>query len=352
MAGEKDDDKKVGEEEEQYVAVEDPPAGKQQAADDDHDDDHGDDHDDDDGEGQQQDERLAGDQDDDDGDKQGRRKSENKARRARQRDARDRKDRELNYLRGRNEDLERRFSKFETETDARIAGSEIHSIDQGINKAKGDLALANQVISQAVEQKDGKNLTEALDHRDTIRDNLRQLEEAKDYMATNRTNGAGGAPQQPLDPRHVAHANQFMIDNEWWDTTGRDPDSMKVLEMDRSLVQEGYDPKTKDYWDELRARTEEALPHRFDSKTGKRDDDDDDARRGSGNGSRRPANKGPQFRTGGRERPLKRNEVYISPERKDAMIEAGIWDDPVARNSMLKRYAEYDRDAAEEAKRG
>ena len=38
-----------------------------------------------------------------------------------------------------------------------------------------------------------------------------------------------------------------------------------------------------------------------------------------------------------------RKEVYISPERKQALIEAGVWDDPVLRQKYVKRYAEYDR---------
>ena len=36
-------------------------------------------------------------------------------------------------------------------------------------------------------------------------------------------------------------------------------------------------------------------------------------------------------------------EVYISPERKEALIEAGVWDDPVLRAKYVKRYSEYDR---------
>jgi hypothetical protein len=316
------------EQEEEFVAVEDEAQLKADAE--------GDDDLDDDG---QQDERLAGDQEDPE-DKQTRRRSENKTRRQRQKEARDRTERELNFLRTRNETLEQRFSHFEQETDARIAGSEIHSIDQGVSKAKADLALANQVIQQSIEQKDGRNLTEALDHRDTIRDNLRDLEQAREYLAQPARRQA--PPQRELDPRHVAHAQQFMIDNDWWDPAGRDQDSIAVLQIDRSLVQEGFDPVTKDYWDELRARTEEALPTRFDSRTGDRGGDGD----GSGNGERRPRSRGPQFRTGGRERPLKKNEVYISPERKDAMIEAGVWDDPVLRNKYLKSYATYDAEAA------
>ena len=323
MSPENDDVEVIDdEEEEQYVAVE----NEEDLEDDEH----------------EEDERLAADQEDEE-DKRERRRSENKTRRQRQKEARERTERELNFLRSRNEELEQRFSRFEQETDARIAGSEIHSLDGQISKAKSDLALANQVISQAVEQNDGRHLAEALDHRDSIRDNLRDMEQARDYLAQPQSRRP--APQaRELDPRHVAHAQQFMIDNDWWDPTGRDQDSATVLQIDRGLVQEGFDPVTKEYWDELRARTEEALPSRFDARTGNRGGDGGEGR---GNGQA-PRNRGPQFRTGGRERPLKKNEVYISPERKEAMIEAGVWEDPVLRNKYLKSYADYDAAAAAE----
>ena len=256
MAGENDDTKKDDELEEEYVAVEDDPEQQQLEGDDDDLDD------------EEQDERLAADQEDED-DKKERRRSENKTRRQRQKEARERTERELNFLRSRNEELEQRFSKFETETDARIAGSELQTVQHGIQKAKGDLALANQVIQQAVEANNGADLAEALDHRDTIRDNLRDLEQAEQYLSTPRQRQPQ-TPQRELDPRHVAHAQQFMIDNDWWDPQGRDQDSQTVLQIDRSLVQEGFNPVSKDYWDELRARTEEALPNRFDSRTGSR----------------------------------------------------------------------------------
>lgn len=320
------------EQEEEFVAVEEP-EGK--VDDDDLDDD----------DGGQQDERLAGEQETDD-DKKERRRGENKTRRQRQKEARDRTERELNFLRTRNQDLEQRFSHFEQETDARIAGSEVATVDQSINKARSDMQLANQVIEQAVAANDGRNLAEALDHRDTIRDNLRDLEQAKEYLAQPAARRQA-PPARDLDPRHVAHAQQFMVDNDWWDPAGRDQDSVTVLQIDRSLVQEGFNPTNKDYWDELRARTAEALPTRYDSRAGKHDDGDGG---GSGNGQQRPSGqgRGPQFRTGGRERPLRKNEVYISPERKEAMIEAGVWEDPVLRNKYLKSYATYDKEAQAE----
>lgn len=336
--------KKVDEEEEEFVAVEDAVEGKasEQVDDETLDEEH--------------DERLSAEEEkeetrlgegrDDEEDKATRRRSENKSRRTRQKEARERTERELKFLQTRNEELERRFSSFEQETDARVTGSEIASIDVSINKARSDLQLANQVIEQAVAAADGRNLTEALDYRDNIRDNLRDLDQAKNYLAT--TSRRGDPPvQQQLDPRHVAHAQKFMVDNEWWDPSGRDQESQAVLQIDRALVQEGFDPSQKDYWDELRSRTKEALPSRFESRSGSRDDDD--GGKGSGNGQQKPAgSRGPQFRTGGRERPLRKNEVYISPERKEAMVEAGVWEDPVLRNKYLASYASYDKEAAAE----
>lgn len=328
-----DDEKEKNEEdEEQYVAVEEDPTEDQDVDDDDE-------HEDDE---EEEETRLGGgrEEDDDDPDAKRRaRRAENKSRRQRQKEARERSDRELRFLRNRNEQLERRFSEFEQETDARITGSEVAGIDAQLNKAKGDLALANQVIAQAADNNDGKNLAEALDHRDAIRDNLRDLEQAKEYLKEERR----PAPQQDLDPRHVAHAQQFMMDHDWWDPSGRDQDSQQVLMIDRSLVQEGFDPRNKDYWDELRTRTQDALPDHF-QRGGGRDDDEGDTDTGNGK-PKRQRQKGPQFRAGGRERPLQKNEVYISPERREAMEEAGVWDDPVLRNKYLKAYADYDRNA-------
>jgi len=328
------------EKDEEFVAVTDEEESGQvegEGADDDQEDEN-----EDEDEGDDQETRLGGGrEDDDEDDKRERRRKENKSRRSRQKEARERTERELKFLQNRNEQLEQRFSHFEQETHARVTGSEIANVDSALSKAKSDLQLANSVIQQAVEQNDGKNLAEALDHRDTIRDNLRELTDAKNYLSTNPQRSSRPAEKpQPLDPRHVAHAQSFMVDNDWWDPQGRDPDSQTVLKIDRSLVEEGFDPTQRNYWDELRTRTQEAIPGRFDSRTGKKGN--------NGAGDKKPANRGPQFRTGGRERPLKKNEVYISPERKDAMIEAGVWDDPVLRNKYLKSYSTYDQQASAE----
>ena len=116
--------------------------------------------------------------------------------------------------------------------------------------------------------------------------------------------------------------------------------------LDESLSAEGYDPTSKEYWDELTARVKRRLPERFKKGARVRDEDDDDMEE-----DEKPrANAGPKFSSGGRERPLKKGEVYVSAERKQAMKEYGVWDDKVARDRMLRKYAQWDAELATQSK--
>ena len=277
----------------------------------------------------QDDSRMGASEDDEDDDehrqKLAKRREERRNRKQRQKEARARDEREMNFLRQRNEQLERRFS----ELDQRVGQSETAQVDARITDIKGKIKLADQVITKAINQQDGDAYTEAQGIRDNLRDQLSQLEGARQYMTQQRQ-----APQGP-DPDLIRHAQSWMHEHTWWDPHGRDEDSREVSRIDAELVREGYDPTTQEYWDTLSDRVEDALPHRFDGA-------------GGGNNGQRPAGKkpsgGPSFRTGGRERPLKKGEVYISPERKQAMIEAGVWDDPDLRQKYLKSYQTYDRE--------
>jgi len=124
----------------------------------------------------------------------------------------------------------------------------------------------------------------------------------------------------------VHYASEFIKENPWYDQSGRNEDSAIVIAIDQTLANEGYDPKSEDYWMELRKRAAKRLPDRF-GKTAKRES------RG-----------GPAVGSGREHAPTStRKEIYISPERKEALIEAGVWDDPVLRMKYVKRYAEYDK---------
>lgn len=124
-----------------------------------------------------------------------------------------------------------------------------------------------------------------------------------------------------------------MDKHEWYDHNSNDDDALVVRTIDDKLTAEGWDPRTDEYWEELDARASKYLPHRY----GKNETVSQPA----------PKRKGPPVAGSGRENaPVStRREVYISPERRQAMEEAGYWDDPEKRKRMLKRYAEQDRNS-------
>lgn len=296
---------------------------------------------DEDGDSDEDDERVGHGEDDEEDEKDGKPKKQREsraARRERQNRARRRNEIELNFLRQQNEQLERNVSELRSRVDKSEAGS----IDQRIASIQSQIKVADQVFAKAVKSGEEDDITEATNIRDRLRDTLGRLNGAKAEMA-RRAEESDEEPQ--VDSRLVHHARAWMREHKWYDPNGTDKDSRRVAAIDDRLVKEGYDPRTPEYWDELSDRVEAALPHRSeDSRNGRgRDEDlDEDEERGSRGKSQR--GRGPRFSTGGRERPLKKNEVYVSPERKKAMIEAGVWEDPVLRTKMLKRYASYDRE--------
>lgn len=264
------------------------------------------------------------------------RRQERRQRKERQHAAKERDKRELNFLRERNEELEKRFSSL----DQRVSQSEVHAIDGRLSHIKSQIAVAEQVHAKAVADGAGDDATEALRIRDELKSAAEKLEGARNGVVQSaRTRQSTASTEQPgrVDPVIVSRATDWIELHDWYKPDRSDEDSAIVGAIDDRLIAEGFDPKTDAYWNELTKRVKRRLPERFES-TRNADDDDERPARVS-----RPSG-GPKFTTGGRERPLKKNEVYVSPERKAAMIEHGVWEDPVLREKYLKRYQEWDRD--------
>jgi hypothetical protein len=117
--------------------------------------------------------------------------------------------------------------------------------------------------------------------------------------------------------------------NSWYDPQAKDMDSEIAQRLDKKLTDEGYDPSSEDYWDELDDRVAKYLPHR------------------TGNAApQRAATQRPRMTGSGRESaPTGRaNEFRISPDRVSAMKEAGMWDNPELRAKAIKKYAAWDRE--------
>ena len=245
-----------------------------------------------------------------------RRRLEKKERKERRDKAIGRDKVELNFLRSRNDELERRIGAVETHAQR----TNLSQLDQQIQQAVEEVSTAERIIAKAVEAGNGDDVAKAMRYRDQAISKAQQLNQYKQQQSNQAQ-----APRQPqVDSEVVHYAKEFMEENSWYDPQGKDEDSAIVLAIDNKLAQEGYDPRSEEYWDELHDRVKRRLPEKFKA-------------------ARKPTG-GPAIGSGREHAPVStRKEIYISPDRKAALIEAGAWDDPVLRQRYIKRYAEYDR---------
>jgi hypothetical protein len=321
-----DDDKGV----EEYVAVETPVDNpevegeepSQQAAQESDDSDSDDDY--------QEDARLSEEDSEDDEEKGSKKqltpeekRAQRQNRKFRRRAAIEHKERELAFLRAENEEFKRRLLSVEKQT----TQFSLSAVDQKLNEALNEAQLAERIMAKAIEQGQGEDVTKALQIRDNALERARQLRSVKEEAEKPRQ------PAKPQkDPRVAAYAQEWVKSNDWYDPSGKDEDSAIVKVIDQRLAAEGFNPATEDYWVELDNRVAKRLPHRYGEDTPME--------------KAKPAMKRGGPPVGGKREyaaPSTRKEVYISPERKQALVDAGVWDNPELRQRYIKRYAEYDR---------
>ena len=230
---------------------------------------------------------------------------------------------ERDFLLKRNDELERRLSSVENTT----FKNQIAEVDRQIKSATDEVRMADEVIAKAVAAGNGDDVVKAMGYRDEARLRAQQLIAIK-QNSSNQT----PATNPGIDERVMTHAKDFLKENPWYDTQGRDENSAIVLAIDSALVRDGYDPTSGEYWDELRKRASRRLPEKFKATEPEPTQED-----------RKPRG-GPALGSGREHAPSStRREIYISPERKEALVSAGVWDDPVLRMKYVKRYAEYDK---------
>lgn len=281
-------------------------------------------------------------------------RAQRKRRHQREKDKRDQ--RELSFLRSRNEQLEREHSTRLATMENRQTQSDVMAIDGRISQAQTDVREADSLFAQAVKSGDEGAIAEAMRVRDELRDGLQQLRGAKQYTqrAAQERQTTAAQPAGP-DPAVSQRAREWARAHSWFDPQGGDDDSAIAYAMERRLSGEGrLHPASDEYWDELDRRLARKLPEHYRTRGGADDEDEDETlerrptRRVNGNGhDKDPPRRasGPTIKVGGRERTLRKGEVYIDEDRKAAMIEKGIWDDPVLRERQLRYYQQYDRDA-------
>jgi hypothetical protein len=208
----------------------------------------------------------------------------------------------------------------------RSTGSEMAQLDNAEREAIQAYNQFKDINAKAIEQANGTVAIDAQEKMFQARQRVEQIRQIKANMGKQQQ-----APQ-PLDPRLVNHARAWMDKNRWYDPSGRDEDSSVALTIDHRLAAEGWDPTTPEYWEELSQRVKKYLPHRSPS-----------GYNGQQNTGKRTS--APPVAGSGRESSGSATSTYkLSPERVAALKDAGIWDDPKARETAIRNYQKFDKE--------
>lgn len=231
---------------------------------------------------------------------------------------------------------------------------ELQQLDNGISEATNAAKWFRDQMAAAIEAKDG---TAAAD----FSAKMTQASMRAEQLTGVRQNYLNQAKQPPpLDPRQKIMADTWMAKNPWYDPRNTaDPDVRVMLALDDGLHKSGNDPTSQAYWDKLTRLAKQYLPHRYkegkqvDPKLngGSQDDDDDEAEETPTRNDRKPPPRSPTAGGGAADNNGTAGTFRLSAARVDAMKQAGIWNDPKRRASMIERYRATDRENARNARR-
>lgn len=231
----------------------------------------------------------------------------------------------ITALRKQNQELAERLAVIEKKT----SGAELARVDKAIDDAGVQVEYAKMKMKEAVAQQDGEGVTKAEELLYDARRKLESLQNMK-HQATRQT-----VQQQPSikapDLSVQRLAAEWMERNSWYDPHGKNEESAIAQVIDKKLTEEGYDPSSEDYWDELDDRLKKYIP--------------DTSKYAYNESKTRNPKPRSVVTSSGRESMgnSKSNDYVLSPDRVAAIKEAGMWDNMELRRKATQRYIEWDR---------
>ena len=260
-----------------------------------------------------------------------------------------------------------------TEIDQGRRADQLATLDRQINEANGRAALARNNLTEALTNQDPAAITAALDMRDEAIRQAERLAGQKERLASAapiqtvdpnqfRQQPQGQQPQRqappPLPREAAVRATAFQTEHSWIAANPNSREARLILDIDNEIAGEGFDPRTDDYWDELRDRASAYMDLRTGRPLGQ----------ANGNGHAPPQ---PQRGAQPMQQPVQRRgpmvaggsvngappgngrQLFLSPERKAAMIQVGALEPDgrtVANQEKYRRlavrYMAFDRDNA------
>ena len=229
----------------------------------------------------------------------------------------------INALKNQNQQLAERLAHLEKRT----SGAELARVDKAIDDTEVQIEYAKMKMREAVANQDGDAVVKAQELMYESQRKVESLKSIKDH-ATRQMSQPPKPTMNVPDPAVTHNAKLWMERNSWYDPQAKDMDSEIAQRLDKKLTEEGYDPSSPEYWEELDDRVAKYIPHRAESAP------------------QRPATQRPRMTGSGRESaPSGRaNEFRLSPDRVAAIKEMGAWDNPELRAKMIKSYAKFDRE--------
>jgi len=230
----------------------------------------------------------------------------------------------ITALRKQNEAMAERLALLEKKT----SGAELARVDKAIEDAGVQVEYAKIKMQEAVSAGDGQALTEAQEMWFESKRRVEALDNIK-KQATNQMSQPK-ANINPPDPMVQKMASDWMEENPWYDPHGKNEESQIAQIIDKKLTEEGFDPTTEDYWEELSERVQKYIPNVTN--------------RGY-NETNRKSRPRSVVTSSGRESFGNANpkEFVVSPERVNAIKEAGKWDNMQERMKMINIYRAYDK---------
>ena len=176
-------------------------------------------------------------------------------------------------------------------------------------------------MEEAITAGDGETFKKAQSMWHSSKSKVEQLSNV------HQTSTAPVPQVQKVDPRLQKHASDWIARNNWYDPNLSNTESRIAKALDEELVSEGWDAKTREYWDELDKRLSKHIDSSYNEHT-----------------DVRTVSKGPRsvVTSSGRESVngnSNRATMTLLPEQVRAIKEAGMWDDPIKRAKIIKRYA-------------
>jgi hypothetical protein len=229
----------------------------------------------------------------------------------------------------------------------RSTHSDIAAIDARLKQEKDNVTYLTQVISDGTKTQNGEAVAQATLALTNAQRVIEQLDRIK--KTAERAAATPAAPQ--LDPRMAVLGAQWMKRNPWYNPRNPDADTQFVLALDQQLSAQGIDPTTPTYWDELSRRVAHHLPHRA---SGQSPAPPADPGYNAGASQRKPDNRSVVAGSGqdGLSAPngsaATAGTFRLSPERVQALKDAGMWSDEKVRAQAIQRFRDHDRQAAAE----